>query len=161
MTSRKILGIDPGLANTGYGLLEKSGNRYTIITHGVLTTPSKDTLQNRLAKISRELLDLIDQHEPTEIAYESVFFQTNVSSAIQVANAIGAILLTAASRSVMATAYSPLQIKSAVTGYGGATKEQIQYMVQKICSIKTPIKPDHAADALAVAICHSHHKREF
>ena len=150
-----ILGIDPGLAIVGYGVIEFIGNRYKVLDYGVITT-SKDTFfPDRLKQIYDELSLIIDKYNPEDLAMEELFFNKNVKTAIKVGQARGASILCAKNKGLNIFEYTPLQIKQAVVGYGRAEKKQIQEMVKILLNLKKIPKPDDAADALAVAICHS------
>lgn len=152
-----ILGVDPGTATMGYGVLEKAGNRYRALAHGVLETPKTLPPHERLLTLYRGLQELIEKYQPDALATEQLLFSTNRRTAIQVARAVGVALLTAAEAGIEWREYTPLQVKQAVTGYGGADKKQVQTMVQRLLNLEAPPKPDDAADALAIAICHAHH----
>ncbi|HIU64865.1 MAG TPA: crossover junction endodeoxyribonuclease RuvC [Candidatus Avacidaminococcus intestinavium] len=150
------IGIDPGTAICGYGLVRLNGNKLTPVEYGAITT-HKDLLPEvRLLKIYNELLDIIDEFKPEIMAVEQLFFNKNVTTAISVGQARGVILLTAAKSNIPIVEYTPIQIKQSVVGYGGADKEQVTFMVQKLLNIKTKPRPDDVADALAVAICGLH-----
>ncbi len=151
-----ILGIDPGYATVGYGVIESYGsNRIRAIDYGVVTTPKEDSLPKRLKVISDSFSYLIDKYKPDAVAIEELFFQNNQKTAIAVAEARGALLLTVYSKTDQLFEYTPLQIKQAMTGYGRAEKQQIQYMVKVLLKLEKVPKPDDAADALAVAITHA------
>ena len=150
----KILGIDPGTATTGYGLIEKAGSKYTLIDYGVVLTPAKIELHHRLNSIFDELTEIIKRHQPDEVVVEELFFATNAKTAISVGAARGVILLAAQKQKVPIAEYTPLEVKMAITGYGKADKRQIQQMVKAILCLKEVPKPDDAADALAIALCH-------
>jgi len=152
-----ILGVDPGTATMGYGVLEKTGNRYRALAYGVLQTPRTLTAHERLLALYRGLRELVERYQPEVVATEQLLFSTNRRTAIQVARAAGIALLVAAEAGVEWREYTPLQVKQAVTGYGGADKKQVQTMTQRLLGLESPPKPDDAADALAIAICHAHH----
>ncbi|MCS6918916.1 MAG: crossover junction endodeoxyribonuclease RuvC, partial [Fimbriimonadales bacterium] len=152
-----ILGVDPGTATMGYGILEKTGNRYRALVYGVLETPKTLPPHERLLTLYRGLQRLVEQYQPDALATEQLLFSTNRRTAIQVARAAGIALLVAAEAGIQWREYTPLQVKQAVTGYGGADKLQVQTMVQRLLNLEAPPKPDDAADALAIAICHAHH----
>ncbi len=152
-----ILGVDPGTATMGYGVLEKTGNRYRALAYGVLQTPRTLPAHERLLALYRGLRELVEQYKPDVVATEQLLFSTNRRTAIQVARAAGIALLVAAEAGVKWREYTPLQVKQAVTGYGGADKKQVQTMTQRLLGLESPPKPDDAADALAIAICHAHH----
>ena len=150
-----ILGIDPGLANTGWGVVEQSGPRNRCVAYGCITTRADEQLAQRLSAIHDGIVSVIERYAPGECAVESVFFGSNAKSAFATGQARGvALLATAASRIPLAE-YSPVQIKSAVVGSGTADKQQMQYMVRAILGLDHEPHPDHCADALAAAICHA------
>lgn len=153
------LGIDPGTATTGFGLVSEQGNRLVFVDHGVIRTPKTDTSQARLRKIYLELKKLINTYKPRIVAVEKLFFGVNSKTAIAVGQARGMSLLAAAEQKVAVAEYSPLQVKMAVTGYGKADKKQVQQMVKTLLKLDDLPKPDDAADALAIAICHLHSYR--
>ena len=154
-----VLGLDPGLAITGYGLVEGDGQELTSIIHGVIRTPAKTPTARRLMQIHQELLCIIDRHHPDEAAVEELFFSTNARTAMSVGEARGVLLLTLAEAGLPIGEYTPLQIKQAITGYGQADKAQVQEMVRILLNLCDVPRPDDAADALAVAICHHHSAR--
>jgi crossover junction endodeoxyribonuclease RuvC len=153
-----ILGIDPGLATTGFGLIEAKGNKFIPIRYGIIKTTASETLANRLTILRDSLKNIIREHTPEAISIEELFFNKNVSSAMAVGHARGVVLLTAADHCSNIGSYTPLQIKSSVCGYGKAEKKQVQYMVQKLLNLDKIPRPVDAADALAIAICHSFHQ---
>lgn len=151
----KILGIDPGYATIGYGLIEKKPDgRFINLLHGAIYTPKEESVPVRLAILADALEKLIAAHKPDCIAVEELFFNTNITTGIKVAQARGVILLTAIRHCGHLYEYTPLQVKMALTGNGRADKKQIQYMVKAILGLNSTPKPDDVADALAVAICH-------
>lgn len=150
-----ILGIDPGTATTGWGLIEKDGQKYTLIDFGCVKTPAKTPLHDRLGTIFDGISDLIKNHKPDHIAVEELFFAANSKTAIAVGQARGVIILSANKKGVSVFEYTPLQVKMAICGYGRAEKGQIQKMVKTLLSLSEIPKPDDAADALAIAICHA------
>lgn len=166
-----ILGIDPGTATTGYGIIETSpphtplprhgegsrerSNHIKLIEYGCIETSKNNSLQSRLEEIYKDLSKLIKKHRPKIIAVESIFFFKNLKTAISVAQARGVVLLCAAQNKIRLLEFTPLQIKMSLTNYGRADKKQVQYMVKQLLDLKTAPKPDDAADALAVAICAS------
>nr|MBQ4318643.1 crossover junction endodeoxyribonuclease RuvC [Clostridia bacterium] len=152
----KILGIDPGYAIVGYGLVEYKNNRFTTLDYGVLTTPAHMKPEKRLSLLYDGMNSLVDMYSPDCMAIEELFFNTNITTAIQVAQARGVLLLAAEKHGIATFEYTPLQVKQAVTGYGRAEKNQVIAMVMSILGIKNKIKPDDAADALAIAVCHAH-----
>lgn len=151
----KILGIDPGTATIGFGLIEFKNNRYRLLEAGVITTPSNLNLAQRLSLINDELSEIVKQSKPDVTSVEKLFFAQNVKTAISVAHARGVILLTIDQLGLPVYEYTPLQIKQSVTGYGRADKKQVQAMVSQILNLKKPITQDDCADAVATAICHA------
>jgi crossover junction endodeoxyribonuclease RuvC len=152
----RILGIDPGLATIGFGVIENNNSQVTLLSYGTITTSPKLPLSKRLLTIFQEMKQLISKYQPHAIAIESLFFNKNVKTAMLVSQARGVLLLTAEESSIETFSYTPLEIKTAVSGYGFADKNQVQYMVQNLLKMTSKPKPDDAADALAIAICHSH-----
>lgn len=151
----KILGIDPGTATTGFGIVTKENGKLTAIDYGVVSTAKELDMSNRLLIIFQDIEELIAKHNPDIVAVEQLFFARNVTTAITVGQARGVVLLAAQKADLKLVEYTPLQVKQSVTGYGQATKHQVQSMVQKILKLKVLPKPDDAADALAIAICAS------
>ena len=151
-----ILGIDPGTATTGYGIVEKQGNNVTYVTCGAILTDKSAPMPERLATIYAQLNRLLDVHEPDVIVTEQLFFSNNVTTALQVGRTVGVVLLAAAQRGLPWMEYRPVEVKMAVVGYGGAEKKQVQYMVTQLLKLDKVPKPDDAADALAIAVCHAH-----
>jgi crossover junction endodeoxyribonuclease RuvC len=150
-----LIGIDPGLASTGYGLVGFHGNRFTHICHGVVKTRSEDPLPQRLLLIYREIKRVISEFQPDAAGVEELYFSRNSSSAMRVAHARGVVLLALGEAGIPVGFYSPQQVKQAVIGRGRAEKEQVQRLVGVLLGMASPPCPDHAADALAVAICHA------
>ncbi len=152
-----ILGIDPGTAITGYGLVrENQPGQLEAVAYGVITTPAKTPMPERLMKLYAELNEILKLHPPDGSAVEELFFQRNVTTAISVGQARGVVLLALAQAGVPIADYKPMEIKQAVVGYGGADKRQVQEMVRMLLNLESIPRPDDAADALAVAICHIH-----
>ncbi|MDX1765590.1 MAG: crossover junction endodeoxyribonuclease RuvC [Candidatus Saccharimonadales bacterium] len=151
----KILGIDPGTAITGFGVIESDGQKHKLIDAGVIRTPAKQADELRLETIFDDLAELIKSHKPDHCAVEQLFFAQNVTTAMAVSQARGVILLAIIKAGLDHSEYTPLQIKQALTGYGRADKRQIQEMVRVMLGLKSVPKPDDAADALAVAITHA------
>lgn len=151
-----ILGVDPGTAITGYGVLEASSGVLRPLDFGVIRTHARTAMPARLLEIHCHVEALMEKFCVDSLATERLFFARNEQTAFSVGRTIGAILLAAAERQVPWTEYTPLQVKQAVVGYGGADKQQVQYMVQRILGLACSPEPDDAADALAVAICHAH-----
>lgn len=150
------LGIDPGTATTGFGLVRQQGDKLSHVGCGIIVTSPKETSQGRLGKIYHELKRLIIQHKPDIVAVERLYFGENSKTAMAVGQARGIVLLAAAEGKVAVCEYTPLEVKMALTGYGRAEKKQIQQMVRILLKLPSVPKPDDAADALAVAICHLH-----
>lgn len=151
-----VLGIDPGTATTGYGFVRDVDTGPELVTYGVVLTPAGLAMPDRLKIIYHELTELIKLHRPDSAAVEKLYFQKNVSTAMTVGQARGVALLALAQANISIGEYNPRDVKQAVAGYGGAAKPQIQQMVRAILNLAAPPKPDDAADALAVAICHLH-----
>lgn len=149
-----ILGIDPGLAIVGYGVVDVIGNKYRVLDYGVITTDKDTYFPDRIKIIYDGLNFIIDKYKPEDVAMEELFFNKNVKTAIKVGQARGAAILAIKNKGLDIFEYTPLQIKQAVVGYGRAEKRQVQEMVKILLNLKTIPKPDDAADALAVAICH-------
>ena len=150
-----ILGIDPGGATIGFGLVRAERNRNQLLRYGVITTPPGIPLSNRLLQISNDMEELIHAFHPDEMAVEELFFTKNITTGIAVAHGRGVILLAAEKLGVPVFEYTPMQVKQAVVGYGKAEKRQVMLMTQHLLHMKEIPKPDDAADALALAICHS------
>jgi crossover junction endodeoxyribonuclease RuvC len=148
-----ILGIDPGYALTGYGLIKTDGAQFTHITHGVITTNAKEPFVDRLLKIKNELEKIIKKYQPQILAIENIYFYNNAKTALLVGEARGVIMLVAKMENLKIFNYTPLQVKQALVGHGRAEKKQMQKMVQIIFSLPKLPEPDDAADALAVAYC--------
>ncbi|MBQ9920925.1 MAG: crossover junction endodeoxyribonuclease RuvC [Clostridia bacterium] len=151
-----ILGIDPGIATMGYGVVNYFGNSFNYITCGAITTPAGERVERRLALIYDQLNGIIKKYTPDAIAVEELFFNTNQKTAINVAQARGIVLLSAERAGIPLSEYTPLQVKQAVVGYGRAQKHQVMEMTKIMLSLSQTPKPDDAADALALAICHAH-----
>lgn len=149
----KILGIDPGTAITGYGVIENRKGELKLIEYGCIRTAKQKRIEERLSEIYQDLKKIIKKHRPQIIAVESVYFYKNVKTAITVAQARGVVLLCAQERGIKVAEFTPLEVKNNLTGYGRADKKQIQYMVKQLLNLKTIPKPDDAADAVAIAIC--------
>lgn len=154
------IGIDPGTATTGYGLVrEGPSGGLAVVDYGVIRTPAKKPMPRRLKQLHDELTDVLSLHHPDTGAVEKLFFQRNVSTAMSVGQARGVAMLALAQADLPVGEYTPLEIKQAVAGYGGADKRQVQEMVRALLSLEEVPRPDDAADALAVAICHLHSAR--
>ena len=154
-----VLGIDPGLATMGWGVLNSERGRYETVDYGVVLTPKNETLPVRLAMLEEGVNKLVAKYKPEEIALEELFFNNNITTGINVAQARGVILLTCVKNCGRLYEYTPFQIKQALTGYGRADKKQMQIMVKTLLRLDTIPKPDDAADALAVALTHSQTSR--
>ena len=151
-----ILGIDPGLAIVGWGVVEYKNARFKTLGYGSITTPKEMNTQQRLKKIYDDLAEIIKKYRPEHVAIEELFFNTNSKTAIVVAEARGIILLAAKRKGLVIAEYTPLQVKQAVVGYGRAEKKQVITMVTSLLNLPAPPKPDDTADALAIAVCHGH-----
>jgi crossover junction endodeoxyribonuclease RuvC len=150
-----VLGIDPGTANTGYGVVVARGQSLAALDGGVISTGPSEPLERRLARIHARVSDLISTYRPDALAIEELYFGQNARSAFAVGQARGVVMLSAGMRGVPCFSYTPQSIKQAVCGNGGAAKDQVQRMVGALLALPEPPAPDHAADALAVAICHA------
>ena len=151
----RILGIDPGIATIGFSLLINLKNSYHLERCGVITTPAHTRLSSRLDSIFRDVTELIQTLGPDCVSIEELFFNTNITTGISVAHGRGVILLACEQQGIPVFEYTPLQVKQAVTGYGRAEKKQVMEMVRRLCSLNEVPKPDDAADAVALAICHA------
>ena len=151
-----ILGIDPGTAITGYGVVSERNGDPSALAYGVIRTPAKQELSRRLVTIYAELNLLLDAYRPDAVAVEEVFFSKNARTALSVGHARGVVLLAVAQRDIPLFHYKPTQVKQAVAGYGGADKRQIQEMMRMLLGLDDIPRPDDAADALAIALCHLH-----
>ncbi|MGI5959151.1 MAG: crossover junction endodeoxyribonuclease RuvC [Massiliimalia sp.] len=152
----RIIGVDPGYAIVGVGVLEYQNNSFRTLDYGAITTPAGMEFSNRLKVIFEDFSNLLDLYKPDAIAVERLYFTTNQKTAIDVAQARGVILLAASLRNIPCYEYTPLQVKLAVVGYGKAVKKQVMEMTTKILNLKEVPKPDDVADALAIAVCHAH-----
>ena len=150
-----ILGIDPGLAIVGWGIIESERGNVRPIAYGAITTPAHTDIEARLLMIQNDLESIIKKYKPDEMAVEELFFNTNITTGIAVAEARGVIICTAHKLGVKISEYTPLQVKQAVVGYGKAEKHQVISMVTSILKLSKPPKPDDTADAVAIAICHA------
>ena len=151
----RILGIDPGVAIVGFGLIESERGSVRMLQYGAVTTPAGLPLATRLVQIENDMTELIRQLKPDEIAIEELFFSKNITTGIAVAHGRGIILCTAEKSGVPLYEYTPMQVKQAVVGYGLAEKRQVMDMVKRLLKLKAVPRPDDAADALAIAICHA------
>jgi crossover junction endodeoxyribonuclease RuvC len=153
----KVLGIDPGLANTGYGVIARRGGRFVALDGGVVQTSSSSTPELRLAALFGDIEALLAQHEPDAVALEDLYFGANARSAFAVGQARGVVLLAAGRRGLPCSSYTPQQVKQAVCGSGRAAKDQVARMVCTLLGLPDEPLPDHATDALAVGLCHANH----
>jgi len=151
-----IMGIDPGFAITGYGIVKYEGNRFRPVTYGVVLTYAEEPFAQRLLKLDNEICAIVEMYRPDAVAVEELFFNKNIKTAIMAAHGRGISLTAVARCGVEVFEYTPLQVKQAVVGYGRADKAQVQQMVRAILNLPEIPKPDDAADALAIAICHGH-----
>jgi crossover junction endodeoxyribonuclease RuvC len=157
-----ILGIDPGIATTGYGVIRKIGSQKTknrkslkCLEYGCIKTDSKLAASERLKKIHKKITEIITQHQPSILAVESLYFFKNLKTAIPVSQAKGVILLAAAQKKIPVVEFTPLQVKMVITGYGRAEKKQVQKKIKTLLKLKELPRPDDAADALAIALCYT------
>lgn len=150
----RILGIDPGVATIGFGLIDADRASVRLLQYGVITTPPGIPLSSRLNQISQDMSQLLAQFKPEEVGIEELFFSKNITTGIAVAHGRGVILLEVERAGVPVYEYTPMQVKQAVAGYGGADKRQVMLMTARLLKMKNVPRPDDAADALAIAICH-------
>ena len=151
-----ILGIDPGYAIVGWGVINYNANRFSVNSYGAVTTNAGVKFSSRLMAIYSEIDSIMKLHKPEAVAIEKLYFNTNTTTAMDVAQARGVILLAATNNNIPIYEYTPLQVKSAVTGYGRAEKKQVMDMIKNILRLEKIPKPDDTADALALAVCHAH-----
>ncbi|MDR1422232.1 MAG: crossover junction endodeoxyribonuclease RuvC [Coriobacteriales bacterium] len=154
-----VMGVDPGLAHTGWGIVEQLGSRRRALAYGCVATTPDEAIADRLRRIHDEISAVIRRYHPVELGIEAVYFGSNAKSALATGEARGAALVAAACQQIQVGEYSPTQIKQLIVGTGTATKEQVQYMVKAMLGLDHTPTPDHAADALAVAICHAQLRR--
>ena len=152
----RIIGIDPGIAIVGFGIIDCQNHKATAISYGAITTPPTMSVGQRLKTIKDNLTSVLHEHQPEQCGIETLYFSKNVKTAMIVSQARGVILYTLEEFGIPAFNYSPTQVKSAILGYGGAEKKQVQYMTKELLKLKSQPKPDDVADALAIAICHQH-----
>ncbi|MFQ3549896.1 MAG: crossover junction endodeoxyribonuclease RuvC [Armatimonadota bacterium] len=152
----RILGIDPGTATTGYGIVDNINSNPIMVDYGTILTNPKESDAKRLVDIYQQLNKIIDDYSPDIIVMEKLFFAKNQTTAIAVGRASGVIMLCAAQRTLPVVEYTPPEVKQSVVGYGNAEKKQVQYMIQRILNLVEIPKPDDAADALALCVCHAH-----
>lgn len=150
-----VLGFDPGIAILGYGLINYDGYNLKAVDHGVITTQANAEMPGRLVKLFTDVTFLIDKYKPDAVAIEEIFFSKNTKTAISISHARGVVMLAPSIASIPVYEYTPLQVKQAITGYGRAQKQQMQQMIKLLLNLKEIPKPDDAADALAVAVCHA------
>lgn len=155
----RILGIDPGIAIVGYGVVDKEGNRYKTIAYDAITTKAHTPLEDRLHKVYMGINEIIHEYKPDAMSIEELFFNNNAKTALTVGQARGVIILAAYQNNVPIFEYTPLQVKQALTGYGRASKMQIQQMMKSMLGLTEIPKPDDVADALAIAVCHGNSMR--
>lgn len=151
-----ILGIDPGIAIVGYGVIEYKGNKFKVIDYGAIATPAGMKVKDRLKIIYDGVIDIIQEHKPDCIAIEELFYNNNAKTVINVAQGRAMPYLAAANTNLEIYEYTPLQVKQAVVGYGRAEKKQVQQMTKMLLNLEKIPKPDDTADALAIAVCHAH-----
>ena len=154
-----VLGIDPGMAETGFGVVRSAGSRFQALSHGVISTPPGDPAEQRLAEIHREVTALLAAYEPDSLAIEDLYVGRNPRTVLLVGQARGAVMAACGQAGVPVAAYAPAEIKTAVCGFGRAEKRQVAHMVSAILGLAEPPHTSHAADALAVAVCHSQRGR--
>ncbi|HHX74568.1 MAG TPA: crossover junction endodeoxyribonuclease RuvC [Firmicutes bacterium] len=152
----RILGIDPGIATTGFAVLESDGSKSRTLTYGCIRTTAQQPMPDRLQALYRRLQEILESYKPDTLAIEKLFFAKNANSAMQVGEARGVAILAACHAGLAVYEYTPLQVKLAVAGYGKAEKRQIQQMVKLLLGLAEIPRPDDAADALAIALCHAH-----
>lgn len=152
-----VLGIDPGLAATGFGVVQRRSGRFAALDGGVIATRADGAPERRLAQIHQRVEELLLRYEPDSVALEELYFGANARSAFAVGQARGVVMLAAGQRAIPCASYTPQQVKQAVCGTGRAAKDQVTRMVQTLLALPEPPAPDHAADALAVALCHANH----
>ena len=155
-----IMGIDPGIATAGYGVIEYHAGRFKVLEYGVFQTAAHTLASQRLKEVYDASYGIIERYSPQGVAIEELFWNTNAKTGIMIAQARGALILSVVNNGVDVYEYTPLQVKQAVTGYGRADKTQMQQMVKVLLNLNEVPKPDDAADALAIAICHAHSARE-
>lgn len=152
----RVLGIDPGYAIVGYGVIDYTGNKFEVVEYGAITTEAGEEMNSRFKTIHDDLNTIIERTNPEFMAIEELFFNSNQKTAINVAQARGVLLLSALNHGLRIYEYTPLQVKQAVAGYGRAEKRQVQQLVKTLLNLEKVPKPDDTADALAIAVCHAH-----
>ena len=156
LVTMRILGIDPGIATTGFGIIEIINNKLHAVSYGAIITPPEDSLGKRLVTIESNLATIIKTHQPNVCAIEEVFFSKNVKTAMTVSHARGVMIFCIEKMTIPVFNYTPTAVKSAILGYGNAEKKQVQFMTKELLKLNKIPKPDDVADALAIAICHHH-----
>ena len=151
---QRIIGVDPGLNNTGFGILDYRGSKIKVVAYGLVTPPTEESIPNRLEYLNSHMNDLIDKFSPMSMAIEDSFYSQNVKSAILLGQARGVLLLSAASKGIPSMVYAPRKVKQSVTGSGSSSKKQVKYMVEKILKIDKNISSLDITDALAIGLCH-------
>lgn len=159
LPSSTILGIDPGTATTGYGVVSKRGAKIDCMTYGAITTPAGKPIGLRLHTIYDGVCALLDRYSPEVLVVEHLFFGKNTTNALSVGRTVGIAMLAASQRNIPIVEYKPMEVKLSVVGYGHADKEQVQFMIRQILALQETPKPDDAADALALCITHAHASR--
>lgn len=152
----RIIGIDPGYAIVGFGIIEYDNGKFKTVDYGAITTPAGIDFNRRLETIYADMCEILDAYKPESLAIEKLYFQNNQKTAIDVAEARGVILLSAVQRNILIREYTPLEVKKSITGYGQAVKKQVQEMTKRVLHLSAIPKPDDTADALAIAVCHAH-----
>lgn len=151
----RILGLDPGIATIGFGIIDVNEGKNQLVNCGVITTPAHTKLSSRLEQIYDDTLSLLETFKPDAVSIEELFFNTNITTGISVAHGRGVLLLACQKYGVRIYEYTPLQVKQSVVGYGRAEKKQVMDMVKRLCNLQSVPKPDDAADAVALALCHA------
>ncbi len=151
---QRVIGVDPGLSITGFGILDYKGGQIRTVAFGTIKPPAKESLPNRLEYLNSHMTELLEKFEPHALAIEDTFFSQNVKSALLLGQARGVLILAAASKGIPSIDYAPRKVKQSVVGNGAADKKQVQYMVQQILKMKEPPKPLDVSDALAIGLCH-------
>lgn len=151
----KVLGIDPGLGTTGFGLISSTNDKFNLIDFGIIKTSPKDYLSNRLKIIFENITALIDEHNPTVFSIEEIFYSNNVKSSLLLGHARGAAITAAATKNILIYEYSAKKVKQSLTGNGNAHKDQVKFMVKNLLKLKTPPKSNDSSDALAIALCYT------
>ena len=152
----RIIGIDPGIAIVGFGIIDVNGHKMTAVSYGAITTPAHTPMGERLLTIQNNMNTILDTYQPDVCGIEELYFSKNVKTAMQVSHARGVIVCALEAHKVPTFHYSPTSVKSAIIGHGGAEKQQVQFMTKELLKLKKVPKPDDVADALAIAICHHH-----